>query len=67
LICCIMKNSIRAAQKKERGRMRPAGRQFDMPALEHRFIIWGLWTSKGPMGLDLGVYGCLKSKVFYHL
>ncbi len=29
---------IRAAQNKERGRMRPAGCQFDMPALEYRKI-----------------------------
>jgi len=28
-----MKIPIRAAQNKQRGRMRPAGRQFDMPAL----------------------------------
>jgi len=27
---------IRAAQNEQKGRMRPAGRQFDMPALEHR-------------------------------
>jgi len=26
----------RAAQNKQRGRMRPAGRQFDMAALEQR-------------------------------
>ncbi len=30
---CKMKSPIRAAQNKQRGRMRPAGRQFDMPAL----------------------------------
>ncbi len=29
-----MKISIRAARNKQRGRMRPAGRQFDMPAIE---------------------------------
>jgi len=29
-----MKISIRAAQNKQRGRMRPAGRQFDMPVLK---------------------------------
>jgi len=28
-----MRIHIRAAQNKQRGRMRPAGRQFDMPAL----------------------------------
>jgi len=28
-----MKTLIRAAENKQRGRMRPAGRQFDMPAL----------------------------------
>jgi len=28
-----MKKSIRAAQNKQKGRMRPAGRQFDMPGL----------------------------------
>ncbi len=28
---CKMKSPIRAAQNKQRGRMRPAGRQFDMP------------------------------------
>jgi hypothetical protein len=28
-----MKILIRATQNKQRGRMRPAGRQFDMPAL----------------------------------
>ncbi len=28
-----MKIPIRATQNKQRGRMRPAGRQFDMPAL----------------------------------
>jgi hypothetical protein len=26
-----MKTLIRAAENKQRGRMRPAGRQFDMP------------------------------------
>jgi len=30
-----MKIPIRAAQNRQRGRMRPAGRQFDMPALNH--------------------------------
>jgi len=29
-----MKIPIRATQNKQRGRMRPAGRQFDMPALK---------------------------------
>jgi len=29
-----MKSPIRAAQNKQRGRMRPAGRQFDMPDLK---------------------------------
>jgi len=29
--CCIMKIPIQASQNKQRGRMRPAGRQFDMP------------------------------------
>jgi len=37
IIFSIMKIPIRAAQNKQRGRMRPAGRQFDMPALSHRF------------------------------
>jgi len=31
-----MKIPIRAAQNRQRGRMRPAGRQFDMPAIRHR-------------------------------
>ncbi len=31
---CKMKSPIRAAQKKQSVRMRPAGRQFDMPGLE---------------------------------
>jgi len=30
----IIKSHIRAAQNKQSGRMRPAGRQFDMPGLE---------------------------------
>jgi len=29
-----MKIPIQAAQNKQKGRMRPAGRQFDMPPLE---------------------------------
>ena len=33
-----MKIPVRAAQNKQRGRMRPAGRQFDMPALDHWFL-----------------------------
>ncbi len=28
------KSPIRAAQNKQRGRMQPVGRQFDMPVLE---------------------------------
>ena len=32
-----MKSPIRAAQNKQRGRMRPAGRQFDMPAVKDCF------------------------------
>ena len=28
-----MKLSIRATQNKQRGRMQPAGRQFDMPGI----------------------------------
>jgi hypothetical protein len=31
-----MKIPIRAAQNRQKGRMRPVGRQFDMPALESR-------------------------------
>jgi hypothetical protein len=31
-----MKIPIRAAQNKQKGRMRPAGRQFDMPAVENK-------------------------------
>jgi hypothetical protein len=31
-----MKSPIRAAQNKQRGRMRPPGRQFDMPDLDQR-------------------------------
>jgi hypothetical protein len=30
----MVKNPIRAAQNKQGGHMRPAGRQFDMPALD---------------------------------
>ncbi len=30
----IMKIPIRAAQNRQKGRMRPAGRQFDMPDLD---------------------------------
>jgi len=30
-----MKISIRAAQNKQKDRMRPAGRQFDMPDLDY--------------------------------
>jgi len=38
-----MKIPIRATQKKQRGRMRPAGCQFDMPALEcHVLFEWPL-------------------------
>jgi len=34
------KSPIRAAQNKRRGRMRPAGRQFDMPGVdEFRMIM----------------------------
>ncbi len=29
------KSPIRAAQNKQRGRMRPAGRHFDMPSVDH--------------------------------
>jgi hypothetical protein len=32
-----MRIPIRAAQNKQRGRMRPAGRQFDMPALNDSY------------------------------
>jgi hypothetical protein len=32
-MCSIMKIPIRAAQNRQRGRMRPAGRQFDMPGV----------------------------------
>jgi hypothetical protein len=32
------KNPIRAAQNKQRGHMRPAGRQFDMSDLNDHFI-----------------------------
>jgi len=30
-----MRIPIRAAQNKQKGRMRPAGRQFDMPDVKH--------------------------------
>jgi len=30
-----MKTLIRAAENKQRGRMRPSGRQFDMPAFRY--------------------------------
>jgi len=33
-----MKSPIRDAQNKQRGRMRPAGRQFDMPVLQVYYI-----------------------------
>jgi hypothetical protein len=32
----MIKIPIRAAQNEQRGRMRPAGRQFDMPAIDYR-------------------------------
>jgi len=35
-----MKIPIRAAQNKQRGRMRPAGRQFDMPDLDLRMALF---------------------------
>jgi len=38
LNCCTMNIPIRATQNKQRGRMRPAGRQFDMPALERHVL-----------------------------
>ncbi len=34
----LYKSPIRAAQNKQRGRMRPAGCQFDMPALDSESI-----------------------------
>ncbi len=34
-----MKIYIRAAQNKQRGRMRPAGRQFDMPVIKGTKLI----------------------------
>ena len=45
-----MKILIRAEEKKQRGRMRPAGRQFDMPDITHphqaqiamRVTLWAL-------------------------
>ncbi len=33
-----MKTLIRAAENKQRGRMRTTGRQFDMPALERHVL-----------------------------
>ncbi len=33
-----MKTLIRAVENKQRGRMRPAGRQFDMPELEEQSV-----------------------------
>ncbi len=33
-----MKTLIRAAERKQRGRMRPAVRQFDMPDLYYYYI-----------------------------
>jgi len=35
-----MKIPIRAAQKRQKGRMRPAGRQFDMPGINHKIPIF---------------------------
>jgi len=35
----ILKIPNRAAQNKQRGRMRPAGRQFDMPDLNLRNLV----------------------------
>jgi len=38
------KSPIRATQNKQRGRMRPAGHQFDMPGLKaSTFQIKNLW------------------------
>jgi len=37
--CSIMKIPIRDAQNKQRVRMRPAGRQFDIPGLEVRVCV----------------------------
>jgi len=34
-----MKIPIRAAQNKQKGRMRPAGREFDMPALVYYYVL----------------------------
>jgi hypothetical protein len=42
-----MKILIRATQNKQRGRMRPAGRQFDMPVLE-TWMRHGLMVSSFP-------------------
>jgi len=47
LIDWILKIPIRAAQNKQRGRMRPAGRQFDMPALEGQVLVeWPFNTAQ---------------------
>jgi len=38
-----MKIPIRAAQNKQKGCMPPAGRQFDMPDVEHDFKSCAYW------------------------
>ncbi len=49
-----MKIPIRAAQNKQRGRMRPAGPQFDTPALEHYF--WQHWCSAATADRDVHLF-----------
>jgi len=57
------KNPIRAAQNRQRGHMRPAGRQFDMPGLGCRFLTRGSCTPKGLVERVQGVHKDHKSKV----
>jgi len=62
-----MKSPIRAAQKKQRGRMRPAGRQFDMPDLKSFFKVKSrkknLWKSLNKMSVMLFIR--LKLKLLF--
>jgi len=51
---------IRAATNKQRGRMRAAGRQFDMPALS---LLYGVRTPWESMDPRLGTYALEISNV----
>jgi len=46
----MIKIPIRAAQNRQRGRMRPAGRQFDIPGLKHG----------GPPKTNANIFGAQK-------